>query len=139
MRWTLHTDKERDAVCEHIRRVKIEQGKPYEVTCQRKTKRRTLPLNSTYWLWLTAIANETGNDKDALHRCFSNRYLPKRIELVFGKEQEKPWSTTELDTKAFTEYMELIQRDMAEYGIQLEWPSSPLFDQFFEHYRGKVG
>jgi hypothetical protein len=138
MRWTIHNDKERDAVADAIRKVKLEHGKPYEVTCARKTKRRTLPLNSTYWLWLTAISRETGNDKEDLHKHFSDLYLPKRTVIIFGNQQERSWSTSELDTKAFCEYMELIQRDMAELGIQLEWPSSPLFEQFFDQYNGKV-
>ena len=138
MRWTIHNDSERDAVADSIRRIKIEPGKPYDVTCSRKTKRRTLPLNSTYWLWLTAIADDTGNDKEDMHHYFAGRYLPHRTINVFGTQQDKAWSSTELDTAQFIAYMEHIQRDMAEQGIQLEWPSSPLFEQFYEQYRGKV-
>lgn len=138
MHWTIYTEKERDAIADAIRKIKIEKSKPYEIICRRKTKKRTLPLNATYWLWLTAISQDTGNEKDDLHKMFSDRYLPKRSVFVFGREYTMAISTTGLDTAAFIVYMEKIQRDAAEYGIMLEWPSSPLFEQFYNTYRGRV-
>lgn len=95
--------------------------------------------NSLYWLWLSCIAKETGNDKDDLHDEFRNMFLEKRRFMVLGKEKEKNISTTVLNTNEFKQYLDKIQIFMAsEYGIALPNPEDENFKHFEEAYKGYI-
>jgi hypothetical protein len=138
MRWTIRTTEQINAVVLWLQRLKVDSGKPYEVEVKRKTTKRSLSQNSLYWLWLTYIADETGNDKDDVHEYFASRYLPKRTIIVFGKEQERRESTAELDVAGFNEYLKHVERDAGELGYPVVGPESPLFEEFYDKYHKKV-
>ncbi len=74
--------------------------------------KRTLNQNSLYWVYLTVIARETGNDADDLHNFFKAKLLPRKMIKIKGKKGEydfeKQKSTTELSKIDFGEYMEKI-------------------------------
>lgn len=46
---------------------KCKEGIVYSVEIKKKTIRRTLPQNSLYWLYVTCIADETGNDTSTIN------------------------------------------------------------------------
>ena len=136
MNWTIHDEPERRSVIEYISKLRLE--KPWHVEVKRKTKRRTLPQNRLMWAYLSALSKWTGNDRDDLHVYFADRYLPKKCVEVFGKQVEHRGSTTDLDTAAFSEYIERIRRDAEELGYPMPSPSSPLYEQFIAEFDGKV-
>ena len=138
MHWTIHNDTERDAVCKHIAALTIPAGKPYEVVVKRKTKRRTLRQNSLYWLYITALADWTGNDKDDLHEYFADKFLPHVDAEVFDKMVTKRISTTELDTAGFSQYIERMLIEAAHQGYPMPSPENPLFEQFREQFEGRI-
>ncbi|MDZ4785413.1 MAG: hypothetical protein SGJ02_04985 [bacterium] len=74
--------------------------------------KRTLTQNAFYWVYLTVIARETGNDADDLHAYFRANLLPRKIVKIKGRKGvydfEKSQSTTELSKAEFGEYMEKI-------------------------------
>ena len=74
--------------------------------------KRTLSQNSFYWVYLSVISRETGNEPDDLHEYFKQKLLPRKIVKIKGKkgeyEFEKIKSTTELSKSEFGEYMEKI-------------------------------
>lgn len=72
---------------------KLPEGKKYNVDVKLRREIRSFSQNRLYWLWLTCIMVETGNDKDWLHRFFGEKYLPVDQRLVFGKPINKPVST----------------------------------------------
>lgn len=50
---------------------------------------RTLSQNSLYWLWLTCIESETGNDKDILHVFLREKFLGyKSIQTIIKGEKK---------------------------------------------------
>ena len=53
-------------------KVKIEAVRPI----------RSLPQNRLYWLWLTAISQKTGNEKDDLHEFFAKKFHFMFIQTV---------------------------------------------------------
>jgi hypothetical protein len=138
MKWTIRTTAQLNAVAAYLNQLSIVPERPYEIEVKRKIKRRSLNQNSLYWVWITCISSETGNDKDDLHEYFASRYLPRRTVSVFGKEQERRFSTAELDTEQFAEYMRCVERDANAQGIILVSPESPLFDEFVDTYKGKI-
>lgn len=80
-----------------------------------KPKRRS-SQNRLYWAYLNLIEKETGNYADDLHEIFKRKFLPPREVTVFDKVYRLPASTTELNTKTFSEYLEKI---CVETGIQI--------------------
>jgi hypothetical protein len=137
MRWTLHNVTEIGALYEYMQRLPLDKC-AYDVEIKKKTKRRTIPQNRLYWLYLTAIATETGNDRDDLHSYFAGKYLSARSVNLGGSQTQVRGTTTDLDTKAFTEYIDRIMRDAGDMGIVLISPANPLFEQFYATYDKKV-
>ena len=74
--------------------------------------KRSLSQNALYWVYLTKIALETGDDTDDLHEVFKKMFLPRRIVRV-GKSKKDVsilGSTTKLKKHEFGEYMDKIER-----------------------------
>ena len=98
-------------------------------------EKRTLDQNRLYWLWLTCIAENTGNDKDNLHEFFILKYLQPELIQVFEKLIYKRLSTTSLDTKQFTGYLNKIQLFAnTELSIELPNPEDLKFAEFKDYY-----
>jgi len=118
---------------------KLPEGKEYDVTVERHKVRRTMPQNALYWLWIQCIASETGGDKEQIHEELKVMYLPtKRIRGLFD-EVARPMSTTALDTKQFTEFLEKVQVfASSELGIVLPTPDDLAFEQFESYYQYKI-
>ena len=99
-------------------------------------EQRTLDQNRLYWLWLTCISQNTGNDKDSLHEYFILRYLQPELIQVFEKIIYKRLSTTLLDTRRFTEYLNKIQIFAnTELAIELPNPEDKKFAEFYKYYK----
>jgi hypothetical protein len=118
---------------------KLPEDKIYEIEISLKRKKRSIPQNRLYWLWITCISHETGNDKDFLHEYFSEKYLPKKSEIIFNHEIIKPVSTTSLDAKQFTDYLDKIQIfASSEQGIILPNPGDIYWKEFYEYYKDRI-
>ena len=62
----------------------IEPGKQYSLEFKELRPQRTLTQNSLYWLWLSAIEIETGNDRNDLHELFKQMFLNCQEVPIFG-------------------------------------------------------
>lgn len=110
--------------------------KKFSVEIKQKREIRSISQNALYWLWLTCIMAETGNDKDYLHIFFGKKYLPQERRIVFNHPVDITVSTTSLDTAQFTHYLERIQQFAnAELGIILPNPEDLHFKEFYETYK----
>ena len=102
-------------------------------------EKRTLDQNRLYWLWLTCIAQNTGNEKEDLHEYFIYKYLNPELVQVFEKMIYKRLSTTQLDTKQFTGYLNKIQIFAnTELAIELPNPEDLKFAEFYEYYKDYI-
>lgn len=134
MKLKIYNDEQREDFIEKIRKVKIKR--PYVAEFKPHRKCRSIPQNSLYWLWISCVADETGNDKLTLHDYFRSKYLPIKELRVFESPIRRLTSTTELDTKQFTHYLDRIQQDMlTEEGISLPNPNDMSWDSFYEKYK----
>ena len=113
---------------------KLPEGKMYKVSVTLHRDRRSLPQNSLYWLWLNCISAETGNDVDALHDYFKDRFLSRKVE-IFGDECSVGTSTTKLNTAEFTAFLDKVQQFAANEGIILPNPEDLYFEQFYQQYK----
>ncbi|WHP06774.1 recombination protein NinB [Acinetobacter corruptisaponis] len=123
------------------------EGKPLVVEIRPETKDRSKAQNRLYWKWLHEIHRKTGNDEDQLHFEFKKKFLIsilKRddkdyanmclaISALKQSESEqfeaiangviRETSTTRMDTKQFTEYLNLIEAyALKEFGLVLPVP-----------------
>ena len=64
----------------------LKEGQKVTVTIEEKKSTRSLAQNSFYWAFVTIIAHETGNDKEALHELFKRKLLFKGNYTVKGKQ-----------------------------------------------------
>ena len=82
---------------------------------------------------------ETGNDKNDLNEYFKGEYLPIKETIVLGKTIKKTVSTSELDSKQFTDYLERIQQFAnTELGLILPNPEDLHFIEFYEQYKDQI-
>ena len=134
-------------ILQHIDRQKVidylnglPDNKQYIVEIKRKREQRSIDQNRLYFLWLSCIMAETGEHKDALHEYFKQYFLGVDEYLVFNKHQIiMPKSTTKLDTKQMTDYLERIQQfASAELGIALPNPEDRYWDEFYNHYKNFI-
>ena len=110
--------------------------KKFTVEIKQKREIRTVSQNALYWLWLTCIMAETGNEKDYLHIFFGKKYLPKESRVLYGEIVEITVSTTKLDTAQFTNYLDRIQQfASSELGIILPRPEDLHFQDFYNTYK----
>lgn len=89
-----------------------------------KDNLRSMSQNKLYWLYLSVISRETGEEEvKALHALFSEKLLPPVFLKVKGRnhvhEVETRMSTTELSKAEFSEYLLKIQ---AMTGIPIPDP-----------------
>ncbi len=82
------------------------------VRIDKPEKSRTLPQNRYYWVYLSLISKETGNNEEDLHAFFRQKLLPKRYIKIVGKqgtyEIEDYKSTTKLTKLEFSDFLEKI-------------------------------
>ena len=127
-----HKDKER--VIAYI--TDLPDGKRYNVRVTLKREKRTVDQNSLFWLWIACIADETGNEKMYLHEFFKGKFLGYNEQVVFGQVVTTPKTTTTLDTKQFTNYLEDIKVfAAAELGIILPDPEDRYWQDFYDRYK----
>lgn len=117
----------------------LPENKIYEVDIVLYRKKRTLPSNCLYWLWIKCISDETGNDKDDLHDFFKQKFIGFTTKEIKGTTVYKPPSTAELNTLQFKEFLDNISAFAgSELGIILPCPEDLIFEQFYEQYRDRL-
>jgi len=114
----IHNDSDKDRAIGHIKALNID--KPWSVDIKPYKKNRSLSQNKLYWKWITCIGDSIGYERDELHAIMADKFLPDEIVEYGGKQIKKDKSTSRLNTKEFTEYLEKIDRFAAsELGIVL--------------------
>lgn len=111
----------------------IDKGKVFELT--EKRKKRTVSMNNLYWKWLTCLEEETGQPKEDYHDYFKDKYIGVSVKVVFGKKIIKEPTTTDKDTKDFSEYMKSVKHEsFHDFNVILPEPDDLGFDKFIEKY-----
>lgn len=88
-----------------------------ELTVRRYRKKRSDKQNRYYWLCLNVIAQDIGENPEDLHTTFKSMFLTDR-----SKEFPVVRSTTTLNSKEFTDYMDKIAVQVGAFGITLPNP-----------------
>ena len=132
MKRKLLSEIDRDMVISQIKRLDLH--KTYTVEITEKKPVRTISQHKLYWLWLTCLSFETGNDKDDLHEYFKEKYIEPTIVTVFGVEQKRRTTTT-LTTTQFKYFLDHIQQFAStDLSITLPDPESQYWESFYVYY-----
>jgi hypothetical protein len=114
---------------------KADLSKGFVIEWKRFKKIRSNDQNALYWMWLTCLEQETGQEKDSLHYYFREKYLQVTYEQVFDSERKILQSTTKLDTVAMKNYLDKIQVFAAtELAVTLPDPEDRYFEEFLSQY-----
>ena len=136
MKRKLLSEIDRDMVISQIKRLDLH--KTYTVEITEKKPVRTISQHKLYWLWLTCLSFETGNDKDDLHEYFKEKYIEPTVVTVFGVEQKRRTTTT-LTTTQFKYFLDHIQQFAStDLSITLPDPESQYWNEFYKYYVDKL-
>ena len=129
----VHNYKSRLEAIELVSNLDLTKVHHVKITCKRG--KRSISANNLYWMWLTCLEDETGQDKEDLHDFFKQKYLGTESRLCFGIVYNRTVTTTILDDKQFSQYLKKIQIFAStELGITLPNPDDIRFEQFKDHY-----
>jgi len=128
MKLVIDFSKDRDKL-KLFETLKMLKKQVYVVTIEKKKEKRSLNANAYYWVLMSILEKETGQDQDSLHDYFKTKFLPKR-KVVFkqtGEENEVQGSTAELDSFNFFEYVDKVRAfAIQELDIYLPNPNEYL-------------
>lgn len=137
MKRKLQTDLDRNMAIAYIQRLDIKKHL-FTVEVLQKNPNRTISQNSLYWLWLTCIEEETGNNRDDLHDIFKHKFILPTEVNIFGEKILK-WTTTNKDTLQFKQYLDKIQIFAStELLITLPDPKDKYWEEFYSYYIDKL-
>jgi hypothetical protein len=103
--------------------------KPWKIEIKPYKKNRSNSQNRLYWQWMTCIGNEIGYESEELHAIMADKFLPDVFVEYGGKQIKQDKSTSRLNTKEFTEYLERIDRfSVQELGIMLPSPEDIYYE-----------
>ena len=136
MKRKLQTELDRDMVLSQIKRLDL--SKAYTIEITEKRVRRTISQNNLYWLWLTCLSFETGNDRMKLHEYFKDEFIPAELFEMFGKVKSLK-STTGLNTVQFKYLLDHVQQfASSELAITLPDPEGHKWEEFYKYYVDKL-
>jgi len=136
MKRALKTEIDREMIIAYIKRIDISKLHIVEIT--QKKLNRSISQNSLYWLYLTCISFETGNDRDELHDIFKKKWTEPKKVVLFGEEIDR-YSTADLNTTQFKYYLDRIQVFAStELSITLPDPEDRYWNEFYNFYIDKL-
>lgn len=81
------------------------EGQDVSLEVSTRKSKRSGEQNRYYWLYLTLIKEETGNEIEDLHSYFKGKFLTQRISEIYGDKYRVTKSTTDLSKGEFCEYL----------------------------------
>lgn len=79
-----------------------------EIEIKEIGSRRSQRQNNFYWVYLEIIEKDTGHNRSELHELFKQQFLTYSEKEVMGKIVKIYKSTTRLNKKEFSEYIDKI-------------------------------
>lgn len=81
---------------------------------------RNYEQNKLYWVLLTFVSRESGNDIDDIHEQMKLWFNSTYISVLGSKRKKKIWwSTTKLNKKQFSLYYFNVEKFFAEVGYTM--------------------
>ena len=105
----------------------LDLEKPWKVTIERESKRRTLSQNRLMWQWVDGVVahiyEHTGTDKNDVHDFLKKKFLHSRHIVIGASGEDCDPSTKNLNIAEMAKYMEQIYAwATTELGLFLPVP-----------------
>jgi hypothetical protein len=110
----------------------LDLEKPWRVDIVLYRANRSNAQNALLLLWIRVIDDYTGQGVDDLRVIFAVKYLGSTAIEIDGKNIIYPKSTSSLNSKEFTDYLNQIERFAHEMGLTLPHP-----DDLFHEAMGR--
>lgn len=95
-------------------------------------KQRSKDQNALYWVWLTKLQHEWGQDKDSLHIGFKRRFL-SRIYLRDGVDKKLPLAIKNLQVIAeLAPHIYESQAEITADGIRSSLANTQQFREYLD-------
>ena len=105
----------------------------YTVTIKRQ-RESTASQNALLWMWVNAIARETGDKADDIYKWLCHELLPHEVS-VMGERVMVDGNPNDLGKAQMSAFLDLVRNWVwQKTGIRLPQPGDRLFDQFKAKY-----
>jgi len=112
-------------------------GETVEVIVRKPRSQRSLNQNALHWVRMTIIGKDLGYSKEEMHYAFKKAFLADKLPvlsrdqfILYLQEIDKDMVTTRLlSTKEMADFMEKIERQAVELGINLPSPDEISLDK----------
>ncbi len=84
--------------------------------------KRSNPQNALYWMLLGILAPAIGHKSEDLHEILKVRFIGVEKKIIDGVQIIQPISTTTLNKKQFTEYIDRVYALGHELNVNLPTP-----------------
>lgn len=93
-----------------LHQLRKHEGKEITLRVEGKKLTRSAKQNAYYWVYLSLLAEATGNTADGLHAWAKQEFISTAYEEVFGERVPLEKTTTKLSKLEFTEYIMEIEQ-----------------------------
>lgn len=105
----------------------------YTVTIKRQ-RESTAAQNALLWMWVNAIARETGDKADDIYKWLCHELLPHEVS-VMGERVMVDGNPKDLGKAQMSAFLDLVRNWVwQKTGIRLPQPGDRLFEQFKAKY-----
>jgi len=111
------------------------EGKQIKITISLNRQIRSTNANSLYWKWMTILGDFMGYSKEEVHFLFKKLFLADRMPVLsrdvfmaYLQAQEGILSTTKLNSKEMSVYMEKIREQAKELDCRLPLPDDVIYE-----------
>ena len=123
----IRNESDKDRAMRYINTLNMD--KPWRMECKPYKKNRSLSQNKLYFMWMKVIGDSIGYTSEEMHAIMADKFLTTEFVEYGGDKIKRDKSTSKLNTKEFTEYLEKIDRWAAsEMGIVLPSPGELIWD-----------
>jgi hypothetical protein len=101
----------------------------YTVTIKRR-RESTAAQNALLWMWVNAIARETGDNPKDVYKWLCHELLPHEVS-VMGARVTVDGNPKDLRKEQMTAFLDLVRNWVRQrWGINLPQPEDRIFEQF---------
>ena len=117
----LRSETQKTHAVARISAMRINPEQLTEIVFRKHVNSRSLKQNNLYWKWMAEIGDAIGYSKYGMHRTMMEEHLqPNLIDTLNGIREE--YSTTGLNVKEMSVYLEKISITAGMYGVSLTFP-----------------
>lgn len=114
----------------------VNLSKPFTAIFEPVKKKRSLPQNRLFHMWMQILENDTGTSYEAWKEYYKKKFLTVYTDKCFNETTVTVQGTSELDTVQFTNFLDKVRQHAAEEGYYLPLPGDLGYDDMILKFGG---